>query len=488
MKRQLMVHGPGGSFVEGRNSTCSSSSSKSTVQLIVVPPAVRTSTSLMASSAALSTISSTVSWTSASMRDAAREGGGRHVRLDLDVVRLGFDRPRQAERLRAGRAGRPGGRRHPVKVTRGAAGRFSLRACLRIRHRPCRLAHAGRRGPVHDLDVVAIGSPLLDVIEMATDEQLARVGLEKGSMTLIDLATANAVQESMGAPRYVSGGSVANTTAGIAELGGTAGFVGAVADDEIGRTYSENLRAGRRRVRTALQRIGCRRRARHGTLHRPDHRGRRPHHGDLPGRGVHPVARGRLDLLRGPRLCRPARGLPLGRAGRQGGDAPCRQPPPTPRRGRSPCRCRTPSASNATNASSSTCWSTTSTSCSATRRRSPCSSGPPRTGAPLRRRRRPGLLVVMTRGARGATVLTAQGPEEIPAAAVERVVDTTGAGDLFAAGFLFGLTHGMGPVDEHQAGRPLRSRGDLPHRCPARGGPQGAGGRRRPPAGVAAAA
>ena len=78
----------------------------------------------------------------------------------------------------------------------------------------------------HDLDVVAIGSPLLDVIELATDEQLARVGLEKGSMTLVDLATANAVQEFMGDPRFVSGGSVANTTAGIAVLGGAAGFVG----------------------------------------------------------------------------------------------------------------------------------------------------------------------------------------------------------------------------------------------------------------------
>ena len=47
----------------------------------------------------------------------------------------------------------------------------------------------------------------------------------------------------MAAPRFVSGGSVANTTAGIAELGGAAGFVGAVADDEVGRTYAENLRA-----------------------------------------------------------------------------------------------------------------------------------------------------------------------------------------------------------------------------------------------------
>ena len=47
----------------------------------------------------------------------------------------------------------------------------------------------------------------------------------------------------MAAPRFVSGGSVANTAAGIAELGGSAGFVGALADDEIGRTYAENLRA-----------------------------------------------------------------------------------------------------------------------------------------------------------------------------------------------------------------------------------------------------
>ena len=47
----------------------------------------------------------------------------------------------------------------------------------------------------------------------------------------------------MGAPRFVARGSVANTTAGIAVLGGSAGFVGAVADDEVGRTCTENLRA-----------------------------------------------------------------------------------------------------------------------------------------------------------------------------------------------------------------------------------------------------
>src|ERR1700735_1345198 len=63
-----------------------------------------------------------------------------------------------------------------------------------------------------------------------------------------------------------------------------------------------------------------------------------------------------------------------------------------------------------------------------------------------------GLLVVMTRGAQGATVLTARGPEEVPAAPVSQVVDPTGAGDLFAAGLLYGLTHGMGPVESTRLG------------------------------------
>ena len=115
----------------------------------------------------------------------------------------------------------------------------------------------------HDLDVVAIGSPLLDVIEMASDEQLAQVGLEKGSMTLIDLVTANAVQEFMGAPRFVSGGSVANTTAGIAELGGTAGFVGARGRRRDRPDLHREPAGRRRRVRAALQRVGRRRRPRH---------------------------------------------------------------------------------------------------------------------------------------------------------------------------------------------------------------------------------
>ena len=93
------------------------------------------------------------------------------------------------------------------------------------------------------LDLVAVGSPLLDVLDTARDEVLERVGLTKGSMTLIDRDTADAIQAMMPSPRYVSGGSVANTAVGLAELGGRAGYIGAVADDDVGHTYIEDLRA-----------------------------------------------------------------------------------------------------------------------------------------------------------------------------------------------------------------------------------------------------
>ena len=63
-----------------------------------------------------------------------------------------------------------------------------------------------------------------------------------------------------------------------------------------------------------------------------------------------------------------------------------------------------------------------------------------------------GVLAVLTRGAAGCVVVTPSGPVSVPAAPVDRVVDTTGAGDLFAAGFLYGITNGLSPEDSAKLG------------------------------------
>lgn len=93
------------------------------------------------------------------------------------------------------------------------------------------------------LDVLAIGNAIVDVIADADDDFLAREGLTKGSMRLIDAAEASRLYGHMGAAREISGGSAGNTAAGVAALGGRAGFIGQVAPDQLGEFYIHDLRA-----------------------------------------------------------------------------------------------------------------------------------------------------------------------------------------------------------------------------------------------------
>jgi sugar/nucleoside kinase (ribokinase family) len=93
------------------------------------------------------------------------------------------------------------------------------------------------------LDVLAIGDAIVDVIATADDCFLIEEGLPKGSMRLVDAAEATRLYALMGQARETSGGSAANTMAGVAALGGRAGFVGQVAKDQLGEIFAHDIRA-----------------------------------------------------------------------------------------------------------------------------------------------------------------------------------------------------------------------------------------------------
>ena len=97
--------------------------------------------------------------------------------------------------------------------------------------------------PSPRLDVLAIGNAIVDVIADADDAFLAREGLTKGAMRLVDAEEAERLYSHMGPGREVSGGSAGNTAAGVAALGGRAGFIGQVAPDQLGDFYIHDLRA-----------------------------------------------------------------------------------------------------------------------------------------------------------------------------------------------------------------------------------------------------
>jgi sugar/nucleoside kinase (ribokinase family) len=102
-----------------------------------------------------------------------------------------------------------------------------------------------------ELDIVAIGDAIVDVIATCDDSFLERQGLAKGAMQLLSTAEADALYAAMGPAREISGGSAANSMAGAAALGLRAAFVGQVADDQLGAIFAHDMRSLGVRFETA---------------------------------------------------------------------------------------------------------------------------------------------------------------------------------------------------------------------------------------------
>jgi sugar/nucleoside kinase (ribokinase family) len=92
-------------------------------------------------------------------------------------------------------------------------------------------------------DVLGIGNAIFDVLVQTDEGFLSRHGMTKGGMALIDEDRAAAIYRDMGPATEMSGGSAANTIVGVASLGARAAYVGKVRDDQIGRLYTHDIRA-----------------------------------------------------------------------------------------------------------------------------------------------------------------------------------------------------------------------------------------------------
>ena len=93
-------------------------------------------------------------------------------------------------------------------------------------------------------DVVGLGNAIVDVLSRADDAFLELWGIQKNAMNLIDEPRAHALTHAAVNPIFTSGGSGANTIAGVASLGGTAAYIGKTANDDLGRQFRSEMLSG----------------------------------------------------------------------------------------------------------------------------------------------------------------------------------------------------------------------------------------------------
>jgi len=309
---------------------------------------------------------------------------------------------------------------------------------------------AGLDAPTTRLDVVCVGNALVDVLASARDADLAELDLIKGTMVLVDHERAAAIYDRMGATTEASGGSAANTAAGVAALGGRAAFLGRVADDGLGRAFTHDIRS----VGVAFDPTPT---------------------AAVPGEVVsgHCLVLVTEDAER-------TMATHLGVASAFGADDLhdghlastqivylegylWEQPPAKAAMRQAIEVAHANDAAVALTVSDPFCVQNHKAEflellngdlelLFANEEEIMMLFGSSSFEAAVDAVTETGVLAVLTRGAQGSLVVTASGPIEVPAASVDRVVDTTGAGDLFAAGFLYGITNGLQPEEAARLG------------------------------------